>query len=204
MRVMPPPKPAESSSKSAVRATTECGRTGGCRSRPGTCASSHAAVVIGMVLGKVTECARRARKTARRTHGHDEPRSEPPAGRSVARSGGCVLIRGQAMLGGMDDHTNPTHFEIHVRGQLSDRLLSAFPELQARTRNHETLLTGALPDQSALHGVLARIEALGLELLEVRRTRTQPGTVTEAGAPGALPFNRVGDSSAESEDGSSD
>jgi hypothetical protein len=30
---------------------------------------------------------------------------------------------------------------------------------------------GVLPDQSALHGVLAQIEALGLELLEVRRSR---------------------------------
>jgi hypothetical protein len=31
------------------------------------------------------------------------------------------------------------------------------------------VLTGALPDRAALHGVLAEIEALGLELLEVRR-----------------------------------
>jgi hypothetical protein len=104
----------------------------------------------------------------------------------------------------MDDHTVPTRYEIHVRGQLSDRLLGAFPELRARTRNHETLLTGALPDQSALHGVLTRIEALGLELLEVRRTRTQHGTIIEVDEPGALASSQVGDSSAESEDGSSD
>jgi hypothetical protein len=31
------------------------------------------------------------------------------------------------------------------------------------------VLTGALPDQSALYGMLAEIEALGLELIEVRR-----------------------------------
>ena len=31
------------------------------------------------------------------------------------------------------------------------------------------MLAGPLPDQAALYGVLARIEALGLELLEVRR-----------------------------------
>jgi predicted outer membrane lipoprotein len=31
------------------------------------------------------------------------------------------------------------------------------------------VLTGALPDQAALFGVLSQVEALGLELLEVRR-----------------------------------
>jgi len=31
------------------------------------------------------------------------------------------------------------------------------------------VLAGALPDQAALHGVLSEIEALGLELLEIRR-----------------------------------
>jgi hypothetical protein len=106
------------------------------------------------------------------------------------------------MLGGMDYDTNAPRYEIHVRGQLSDRLLSAFPELRARTRNHETLLIGALPDQSALHGVLTRIEALGLELLEVRRTRTQPGTATGAVEPGAPASMRAGDGPGQSEDGS--
>jgi len=97
------------------------------------------------------------------------------------------------MLGGMD-HMNPTRYEIHVRGQLSDRLLGAFPEMAARTRNHETLLTGALPDQSSLHGVLTRIEALGLELLEVRRLRAQPQATAEPGDPGAPASTRGGDS----------
>jgi hypothetical protein len=31
------------------------------------------------------------------------------------------------------------------------------------------VLTGSLADQAALYGLLAQIEALGLELLEVRR-----------------------------------
>ena len=34
----------------------------------------------------------------------------------------------------------------------------------------ETVLTGPLADQSAMFGVLGQIEALGLELLELRRT----------------------------------
>jgi hypothetical protein len=71
----------------------------------------------------------------------------------------------------MDDSRMTTHYEIRVRGLLSDRLLGAFPEMHARIRDHETVLVGELPDQSALHGVLGRIEALGLELLDVRRSR---------------------------------
>jgi hypothetical protein len=38
----------------------------------------------------------------------------------------------------------------------------------------DTLLRGAVADQAALHGVLAQIEALGLELLEVRRLSYEP------------------------------
>ena len=107
------------------------------------------------------------------------------------------------MLGDMDENKNPPRYEIHLRGQLSDRLLSAFPELRARSRNHETLLTGALPDQSALHGVLARIEALGLELLEIRRTRPEPGTAAAADEPGAVAADHH-DNPAGSDSGSSE
>ena len=60
-------------------------------------------------------------------------------------------------------------YEISVRGHLGEMTRSAFPSLDAEPRGHDTLLTGALPDQAALHGVLAQIEALGLELVEVRR-----------------------------------
>ena len=35
------------------------------------------------------------------------------------------------------------------------------------------MLTGALPDQAALYGVLAEVEALGLELIELRRLPPQ-------------------------------
>jgi hypothetical protein len=38
----------------------------------------------------------------------------------------------------------------------------------------ETVLTGLLEDRSALFGVLAQIEALGLELLELRQIRATP------------------------------
>jgi hypothetical protein len=62
------------------------------------------------------------------------------------------------------------HYEIRLRGRLSETMLGAFPELRAQVQGTETLLAGQLPDQAALFGVLASIEALGLELLEVLRT----------------------------------
>jgi hypothetical protein len=45
----------------------------------------------------------------------------------------------------------------------------AFPTLHAETQDGDMPLHGAIPDQAALHGVLVQAEALGLELLEVRR-----------------------------------
>ena len=60
-------------------------------------------------------------------------------------------------------------YQIHVRGQLGQTIRSAFPALQARAEGGNTVLTGVLADQAALYGVLAEAEALGLELIEVRR-----------------------------------
>ena len=90
---------------------------------------------------------------------------------ALTRSGGCALIPPATTLRPWTNTLRPTHYVIRVRGVLSDRLLTAFPGLRSRTERGDTELAGALPDQAALHGVLAQIEALGLELLEVRRSR---------------------------------
>jgi hypothetical protein len=60
-------------------------------------------------------------------------------------------------------------YQIRVRGRLGGTIRSAFPALRARADGGDTVLTGALADQAALYGVLAEAEALGLELIEVRR-----------------------------------
>lgn len=72
------------------------------------------------------------------------------------------------------DRQPPTGYQIRVRGHLGNTMLRAFPALHAEARGQDTLLRGAIADQAALHGVLAQIEALGLELLEVRRLPRAP------------------------------
>jgi hypothetical protein len=67
--------------------------------------------------------------------------------------------------------TGPVWYEIRVRGIVGDTLREAFPGMRARARKTETLLTAPVSDQAALPGVMAQIEALGLELLGLRRMR---------------------------------
>jgi hypothetical protein len=57
---------------------------------------------------------------------------------------------------------------IKINGHLGATLLSAFPAMTSKRQGPETVFTGML-DRPGLHGVLAEIEALGLDLLEVRR-----------------------------------
>jgi hypothetical protein len=59
-------------------------------------------------------------------------------------------------------------YVIRINGHLGATVLSAFPALASRRHGAHTVLTGLL-DRSALYGVLAEIEALGLDLLEVRQ-----------------------------------
>jgi hypothetical protein len=72
---------------------------------------------------------------------------------------------------------HPVSYQIRIRGRLGQTMRRAFPALHAETHGEDTLLAGALADQAALFGVLTRIEALGLELVEVRRCES-PRRVT--------------------------
>jgi hypothetical protein len=65
-------------------------------------------------------------------------------------------------------------YEIRVRGRLSDSLVAAFEGMNASVEPVETVLHGPVQDQAALYGLLDRIQALGLELLEVRRLPDPP------------------------------
>jgi len=62
----------------------------------------------------------------------------------------------------------PAPYMIRINGHLGAAVLSAFPAMTSQWHGAHTVLTGLL-DGSALYGVLAEIEALGLDLLEVRQ-----------------------------------
>jgi hypothetical protein len=66
----------------------------------------------------------------------------------------------------------PNLYAIRIGGHLSPTTLAAFPLMVSRLEGGETLLTGVL-DRSGLYGVLAEVEALGLDLIEIRRLRTK-------------------------------
>jgi hypothetical protein len=73
---------------------------------------------------------------------------------------------------GVDDRgvvTPPGLYSIRIKGRLGATALSAFPLMVSELKDDETVLTGSLEDRSALFGVLAQIEALGLELLELKQ-----------------------------------
>ena len=65
---------------------------------------------------------------------------------------------------------------IRIHGHLGATVLSAFSALVPQWHGADTMLTGLL-NRSALYGVLAEIEALGLDLVEIRQLtpeRTPP------------------------------
>jgi hypothetical protein len=74
--------------------------------------------------------------------------------------------------------TPPGLYTIRIKGRLGATALSAFPTLVSDVEGGDTVLTGRLEDRSAVFGVVAQIEALGLELLELRQMSDGPRTRT--------------------------
>ena len=66
----------------------------------------------------------------------------------------------------------PVRYAIRIHGHLGAAVLSAFPALVAQHLGADTVLTGLL-DRSALFGVLAEVDALGLELVEISQLTPQ-------------------------------
>jgi len=62
-----------------------------------------------------------------------------------------------------------SRYELRIRGRLSATVLARFDMLESEVERVETVLHGPVRDQAELHGIIERVQSLGLELIEVRR-----------------------------------
>jgi hypothetical protein len=68
---------------------------------------------------------------------------------------------------------DPDLYEIRIKGHLDSRRAQWFEGLtMTQLPDGETVLSGPIVDQAALHGVLSKIRDLGLPLLSVKRLET--------------------------------
>jgi hypothetical protein len=82
-----------------------------------------------------------------------------------------------------EDPYAPGRYAIRIQGHLDDRWAAWFGGLTlTREDNGDTLLTGPVVDQAALHGLLRKVRDVGLPLLAVMRI--EPG---QADAPDVKP-----------------
>ena len=79
---------------------------------------------------------------------------------------------GDDVPGGTDQQypgqMEPIAYVITFRGEAGRTVSAAFADLEVSTKEGLTTLRATFPDQAALHGVIERIRALGLELVAVR------------------------------------
>ena len=72
-----------------------------------------------------------------------------------------------------ENHDEPGRYEIRIKGHLDARWAAWFDGLTlTQEDNGETLLTGSVVDQAALHGVLRKVRDLGIPLLSVTLVRS--------------------------------
>jgi hypothetical protein len=65
-------------------------------------------------------------------------------------------------------------YEVRVSGLVPEEMLEDFGDVTMTTTAVCTVLSGSVADQSALLGMLARLRALGLDVMEVRRVLEVP------------------------------
>ena len=73
--------------------------------------------------------------------------------------------------------SQPQVYEIRLKGQLDKRWAAWFDGLtMTNSEDDETVLVGPVIDQTALHGLLAKVRDLNLPLLSVRRIKLESQT----------------------------
>jgi hypothetical protein len=69
------------------------------------------------------------------------------------------------------------HYQIRIKGHLSSLWRDWFDGLTITLEaNGDTLLTGPVVEQAALHGLLKRVRDSGIPLLSVNPVKAGPGT----------------------------
>jgi hypothetical protein len=76
-----------------------------------------------------------------------------------------------------------SYYEIRVAGVLPPEALLDFDRLTASVEPVETVVHGTIQDQAALHGLLARLETFGVQVIEVRRLHEKDPSAGEQGGP---------------------
>jgi hypothetical protein len=70
-------------------------------------------------------------------------------------------------------------YEIRLMGHLDARWAAWFDGLTVRREgNGTTVISGPVPDQAALHGLLQRVRDLGLPLVSVERLGIEPADIS--------------------------
>ncbi len=69
----------------------------------------------------------------------------------------------------MNQNKTQEFYQIRVKGRLDQSWSSWFDNMTLTFEKGETSITGAVADQAALHGLLAKVRDLGLTLIDVRR-----------------------------------
>jgi len=76
--------------------------------------------------------------------------------------------------------TNVQYYEIRLKGHLEPRWVKWFDGLAITlVEDGDTLLTGPVADQAALHGLLKKVRDVGLPLLSVNSVETVTKEVSE-------------------------
>ncbi len=76
----------------------------------------------------------------------------------------------------------PLFYQILVRGRLDPRWSDWFEEFVITLSGDDSLLTGSVLDQAALHGVLGRIRDLGLTLVSIQQVEKMTCLIQENAA----------------------
>lgn len=93
----------------------------------------------------------------------------------------CRVSKTDAATEG-DDESSRT--EIRIKGHLADRWIDWFDGMTITlTETGDTLLTGPVPDQAALYGLLRKVRDLGMPLLTVHWVEPRPVDVSDAKLP---------------------